>query len=210
MPAGLNTRFPRKYFTVADAPVTRGKSVIVRKTSKGNQNEFVDKQCFQLPIKTYEQFQDGVAVTVNSKGDRKSCVAFRARAPDVSIQVIWFSGDDLDLKVEEPDGTLVTSDPDFRTSQCGRHGGNGGIDACNLFLGARERVDYDRKCDKFQRGKYKVTISHSTNCGALNGGPVGKTRWDASLTIGGVTTMKRTGESDRDRGEIISQFEYTL
>lgn len=205
-PNGLSNKFPKKYFSVASAPVTRGKSVIVRRTSKGNQNRFVNNQCFSMPIRRFERLANGRTVTVSTNGDARDCVAFRPRAPDVVIQVIWFSGDDLDLEVREPKGKLITSAPREDRSRCGMHGGDSGVDSCGLFLGARERVQFDRQCKGFQRGTYTAVVRHTTNCDDDNSA----TPWELSLTVGGRTVRTVKGSSNRDLGKIVTSVDFDL
>lgn len=208
-PDGLNTPFSPNVFK---AGVINGEdnSGIMRTETRGNQNKFLDRRCFILPIKQYEsvRFVKGAkrVVPFNVTNRERGCVAFVPRVWDILIEVQWLSGDDLDLSVEEPDGAMV----DFRKrkTECGNLLIDANVDTCDIRQEGIERVFYNRGCPKLQSGLYTVRLRHATNC--LLGSSPKPTTFEIRIVINGFVNQRVRGSSNKNEGALITSFTFRI
>lgn len=179
-----------------------GNSGLTRKFSNGNQNAFIHGTCFVVPVLEYEQIRPNGRASIRTTSNKKDCFVFVGNSPSLVFEVQWFdSGDDLDISVKEPDGTVV----DYITprSECGRlNGGDGNIDGCDRLLEGREKLEYFKSCTNFQEGKYETTVRHATNCRE------GLTRYEIRVIMDGRLRAEMTGTSNHDNGEVVDTLCY--
>lgn len=200
-PAGLEKSFPAKFFLPKKTFSVEEMSTIVKRSSIGNQNDFVDGRCFVIPIQAYERnFSTGVKVVKTS--DQRDCLSFVAFSPDVVIEGRWFSGDDMDLSVVEPDGDRISNEN--LSSECGKLNGDNNVDSCGRLEAGKERVTYSFACPDFQRGTYRAILKHGGNCG------LGSTKWEVNIIVQGRLHKRVTGNSNRDGGVTVANVKFTL
>lgn len=127
-PTGLEPAFPANFFVTKKKFSIEDMLTVSKRGAEGNQNDFADGTCFVLPIRAYERnFTTGVRVVRTS--DARDCLSFEANSPDVVFEAQWFSGDDFDLSVIEPDGNDVSSAN--RVSECGTLSNDNNVDGCD-------------------------------------------------------------------------------
>jgi len=202
-PAGLNQNFSPSFFKTFKVPrsVTSG---VGHQVPQSNQHKFIDGLCVNLPIRSYMRVNNrGQTLNRVSTNGRRDCVAFNTKVPRIIVELMWQSGDDLDLHVFEPDGdevffaNRVTEAGELLediTSFCGVPG-----------LKGRERTIYAAD-GPIESGTYTVQAQHFNNCGD------GPSRWRLRLFIDGKLTRTVRGVSNQDGNEVIdgSVFTFTV
>lgn len=196
-PPGLSFKYPSDYFYAAKFEVNREASAPVRRPSRGNQNAFTDLKCVVLPIRKYEIVERDRIRTI-STNHAFDCVSFTAIAPLLVVEVRWFSGDDLDLKVVHSDGAEVSTAN--QRAGCGFHVADAGVDGCGVFGSNRERVVYD-SC--FAGGKYVAEVRHASNCGK-------GASYRLSIIRGGRVIRRIEGRSNAKDGQLILKFPFAM
>lgn len=195
-PAGLTRRFLPNFITVfetTDSEVIA--SGVGHRRLRGNQNEFLDGLCANLPLSSIEE--SGNVVDLNDTND---CIAFNIRVPKLLIELEWDTGDDLELSVTEPDGEVLNL-VNRRT--------NSGVfvrdvvSNCGLNLVRREEALY-LPSPRVQNGTYTVEATQFNNCGN------GPTVWNINVYFDGVLEIGRSGRSNRDDNEQIIRFSFNF
>lgn len=199
-PPALDVPFRQDFFGVADDPGRSNPSLFSRNV-RGNQHAVLQESCVVLPIRNYTVGRGDILKTKLGK-ENSDCLSFQVRIAEIIIELEWFSGDDLDLSVREPDGTIVN----FRNlrSGCGKLQMDNCVDCCGIFEVATERIVYKRDCDGFQNGEYTAIIRHSSNCG------LGPTKWKLRLIEDGVVKRFTKGETNTDAGKFGGRMKFTL
>lgn len=204
-PPGLSEPFSRSYFDIYGIfypPVESFKRGIGREGNSGNQDDFAGDLCVILPIKKYTVInKKGKAKTVRGKGKR-DCVSFTTTTTKLLIELTWVNPDDLDLVLEEPDGTIISKD-DLRSSSGGALNGNNNANGCKTLDVGKEQVNYKKDTTPLS-GTYKVTLIHRGNC------KKGPTPWGLYIISEGSLIGGWTGESNLDNGQTIGTFEFTF
>lgn len=133
---------------------------------------------------------------------RNGCIGFRVAIPEIIIELIWTSNDDLDLFVKEPDG----SDVHFsKNSTTGRLLRDVNRKSCNRDVrkGGRESVVYLTNVP-VQRGNYMVHAEHTKTCGN------GPTNWLVRVVVNGVVVASRRGSSSIVDGAVVERSRLTF
>lgn len=208
MPQGLSHSFPADFFYTKVIP-GESNSGMVRKAAVGNQNMFTHETCFVIPILRYQRSfritkPNGKVVLSEPevRGKKPDCLAFVAITRPVQINLIWHSGDDLDLAISAPDGQFVNFRQ--RRNACMALNNDINVDACDLRKFGTEVISVDRSCPDFQPGLYTINVTHATNC------KQGKTSWEVQLVEFGRVVRSVTGDSDFDRGQQVKSFTVSL
>ena len=200
-PDGLNPPLPKRHFKIRPVFGEENSGLVVS-PARGNQNEFVNERCFLLPILKYERkFGNSVRV-VNTKSRSGSCLAFTSRTRDVMFEAQWFSGDDFDLEIVEPDGEVLGSSN--RNTVCGMFVRDINVDACDLVSMGTELASYNRGCSGFQRGEYQAVLRHTDNCGK------GPSKWEIRVSVAGRLRKTVTGISDGSGGTVAGRMTFRL
>lgn len=154
-----------------------------------------------VPVTKYEIYgRRGLRIIETE--DEDECISFTARVPDVLIEAVWDSGDDMDLSVREPDGTLVNY---LHTkSSCGSLGKDNSVDACGIFLRGHERITYQRECLKQGDGKYEAILRHTVNCGH------GATSWVLKVVVDGRFRRVIRGVSNGSDEMVAASIKFRL
>lgn len=201
-PEGLTQSFSRSFFKTFRMPraVTSG---VGHQNLQGNQHKFIDDLCVRLPIRSYQRvnFRGNRVLNRISTTNPRDCIAFTTEVPRIIIELMWQSGDDLDLHVIEPDGDEVffgnmqTEAGELledMTSFCGTPG-----------LTGRERTVYVAD-GPIENGSYTIQAQHFNNCGD------GSTKWRIRVFIDGKLTETRRGNSNQDNNEIIDNSVFSI
>lgn len=206
-PDGLSPPYPKTYFSLRDIdrfPPLPGEKGISRSANKGNQEEFIDDLCVYIPIRSYDLLNEDLSLDrrVRRTKELEDCVSFRTTAPRILVELTWDSPDDLDLRVEEPNGNVVS----FRkpkTATGGRLIMDNNISNCGIDPVGREQVRWGRPGSPLE-GRYIVTVQHFNNCGT------GPTNWALAVTIEGENVLFEKGTSDNDKDTRIlkAKFNY--
>lgn len=195
-PKGLDSIFPRNFFRVSQIPFTPW-SGAARSVVKGNQWKYLHGRCFVMPITKFETLDEqerAKPVTIERK--RENCVAFRATAATISMELIWNSGDDFDLHVVQPNGERIyysntqTESGTFTgdiTSSC----------STNLKFG-RENILY-LPGRNIEKGTYTIRVHHFSNCNRI------PTAWRLTVMVDGVLRLRRSGVSTVGDDTVISE-----
>lgn len=202
-PTGLSNKFPRTYFFSSNIgfPILPNRKGIARQGNRGNQDDFSDDLCVQLPITKYQTVNKKGKTTTISKTGKNDCVSFRTIAPFLVIEMTWGSADDYDIFVTEPDGNVIS----FKKPKSSKTGGrliNDNVGACGVAEVGKEQVRY-LKSDNALKGKYEVLVRHKKNCGTPS-------RWTLYAINEGRVVFGRQGVSNKDKNQIVTRGEFTL
>eukprot|EP00177_Eucheuma_denticulatum_P006229 GFKZ01011360.1.p1 GENE.GFKZ01011360.1~~GFKZ01011360.1.p1 ORF type:complete len:331 (+),score=16.72 GFKZ01011360.1:321-1313(+) len=202
-PPGLDTRYPDTFINTRTIPFLPW-SGIARETARGNQWEFMHDRCMIMPITTYEEIDPETELVqrrVHTDGSGNNCVAFRTTAPVIQIELLWDSGDDFDLSVEEPDGDVIAYYN--RRSEAGRLNGDNNVGFCdtNLLFG-KENIVY-LPGGAIEEGTYTVRVRHYNKCGR------NPTVWRARVMINGVPVVTRRGVASRGNNQEVLSATFT-
>lgn len=200
-PDGLSPTFADKFFGVGDVPVYE-KSSITRKAFFGNQPEFIDSVCIQIPILSYERFdkRTGKVKVVKTKGSKKDCVSFRPRPNSLMIELEWVGRDDLDLFVKEPNGDVISKFNRKSDKGTFKLDVNAGQCFNRRRLSGKERAFYESTADS---GTYTVTVRHFENC------EDGPTDWKLRVTREGKLILNESGSDDGDFSSLVLEKTFT-
>lgn len=155
-----------------------------------------------MPINKYERRRNDGRIIDTVAKKKNDCLALVVVIPSVVIEVQWFSGDDMDLSVEEPGGFKISNKK--RESKCGKLMKDNGIDLCGVFDTARERIIYTLPCGGFKSGVYTAVVRHSTNCRR------GPTRFAVRVVVNGRLRKNIKGFSDQKGGAIAASLSFKL
>lgn len=204
-PTGLSPRFKRTYFKISPIifPTFPGKFGISREASLGNQEEFLDNLCVQVPLTKFVLFNgvDNSTRTVKSR-KRTDCVAFLATRALILIELVWNSADDFDVTLMEPSG-FVISRLQLRSPTKGKSLGDFPRTACSPLNTGREQIVYRTDSNPL-KGEYKVEVRHFTNC------QVGATSYNLAVIVNGTNVLNRSGLDDNDDDAVIVSENFTI
>lgn len=207
----VTSSFSKKYFFlkgITERPSIPGEIGIARLTSMGNQEQFLDDLCVNLPIKSYDVLnKKGRVVNSVSKSKKKEdCIAFRTTVPIILIELTWQNADDIDVRVNEPDGNLIA----YFDLQSAKTGGKLNLDQnvarCGEDSTGREQIKWNVRNEKRPLdGEYKIQVRHFSTC---RDGP---TRWNLAVVVNGKLVVRKTGVSKLRGGDQIidtASFNY--
>lgn len=204
----VSPNFARDYFKTVEIrfPVLPNRFGLSRSMSKGNQEEFLDRMCGQLPIKKYtiEPSNPTGAARVIQTNDPDDCVSFLAVRPLVLLELVWDNGHDLDLTVFEPDGNRIY----FRAVRSAASGGlllsDFNVGFCGQRKYGRERIRWG--CDSRPNpGQYRVQARHWNDCGGL----FEQAKWSLSIIINGRYRDGRSGvTSGNGRDQVLTNLKF--
>lgn len=197
-PTGLSRRFARKFFYAGDSSRFPA-STLYRKKFNGNQMVLINETCIRLPILAYEKrMKDGPPVVVMTQGRvKKDCVSFVPWPMYLDVQFEWDTKDDLDLKVTEPDGTVLSKNTETSPNTCGGFKSDRVSEKCFSSVpgGGTEFVNY-RTCHP-PAGKFIIRGEHFSNCGQ------GPTNWKVRVKRNGKIIFQDEGTSNGDFSSLI-------
>lgn len=201
-PSGLWRPFPRDAFFAKEI---RGMdaSGVARRHARGNQHAFLAGVCVVLPIREWEVMNEGGEVVRSRRGGKGDCVSFRAVAARVVVELRWYSGDDLDLVVTEPDGDKVGVWK--RSSESGMLWADEGVDMCGVGNMSGEKAVW-QVAELVQSGRYRVKVKVGGLC------EQGGAKWTVGVSVGGKMVKKVKGEIGGQIGEVVpgSVFQFSV
>lgn len=181
---------------------------VARSNGKRDQLLRANGLCARIPIVSYQIEKNGKLRTRRLRNDPTQCVEVAIVSSRLSIELLWDSADDLDLRVTEPDGTVVNRI---------RRSGNGSLlrdmyrGDCSAKRWLSKEI-YENRLDRSRdtlSGTYKVEIVR--NDGSVCRGPF---RWrlvvllDGKLIAPPVERVQR-GQIDPFFNPFVS-FEYDI
>lgn len=207
----VTRKFPWNYFSIAkltERPKLPGEVGITRRTSVGNQENFLNGLCVNLPITKYDILKNsgGVAKSVSNSRKSEDCVSFRTAIPSILIELTWQSADDIDLSVLEPNGNRISFRDDKSVKTGGRLVNDQNVARCGEDSTGREQIRWivDNK-DNLEplKGNYRVQIRHWKNCGN------GPTKWNLAIIVRGKLIFRDSGVSNnKKRDSLITQTTF--
>lgn len=173
----------REYFQIKEInnfPPLPGKYGMSRLKTKTKQENCINDLCIKIPITKYQIIGTGRGnptriVETNNPDD---CVSFTTNRALLLIELSWNTGDDMDLKVIEPNGDIIS----FRrtsSSSGGKLIRDSNVGTCgNRELG-REQIRWT--CNsRPKKGFYKVQVRQWNRCR----GDDRITKWSLSIIVG--------------------------
>ena len=200
---GVRPPFSRNYFQLRELssfPPIPGKYGLVRGKSKGNQEDFVDDLCVVIPITKYR-----VAGRVVDTRNPKSCISATTVRPTILAEMTWDTGDDLDLRIIEPDGNEI-----YHGNQVSPTGGklnqDTNVGGCGERTFGREQIRWLADSTPLD-GEYTVQVRHYSRCSS----PAPKPNWSLSIIVNGKLLQTESGQSDLDGDAVIyeTKFRYS-
>lgn len=158
-PKGMRPRLARDFLKVLRNKPANGTS-IAKLPTRGNQHSFLSNQCTILPIREYEEVKGGRIRKIRTRNSQ-DCVAFVMRANKVLVELLWDSGDDLDLALKIP-GLGELSNENFRLGD-GRLVGDNNEGFCGRVNFGRERIVFQAG-STVPSGEYTVIVRQAANC----------------------------------------------
>ena len=198
--SGVRPSFAKKYFQLQEVsafPPVPGKYGLAHGKSKGNQEKFVDNLCVIIPITKYV-----LGGSVVNTRDPKSCISLTTVRPTILAEMTWDAGDDLDLRIIEPDGNEIYHGD--RVSPTGGkliHDTN--VGGCGERTVGREQIRWLADSAPLN-GKYTVQVRHYNRCPS----PAPKPNWSLSIIINGKLMQTESGESDLDDDAVIYETTF--
>lgn len=200
-PQGLDVPFPRDFFYF-DQSTKRNDPYMFRRHSRGTQHSFLSGLCVVMPVLKYQyKTKQGPLETVNTN-DERDCIMFNVLVSDIVIEAAWNSGDDMDLSVLEPKGTLI--DHQHKRPGCAFLAYDSNVDGCHISNRGLERIIFERPCLPQSDDKFKALLRHGVNCRS------GPTAWELRLIVDGVHKKVIRGTSNKDNNEIVASLEFRL
>lgn len=178
-------------------------SGVARAKARGNQHMFLEGVCVVLPIREWEQMDENKNVVAQRRGGKGDCIAFRSMAARVVVELRWYSGDDLDLSVLEPDGDRLSTWR--RSSESGMLWGDGGVDMCGVANVSGEKAVW-QVADLVQGGTYRAKVKIAGLCAE------GGAKWTIGISVAGRMLKKVSGTISGEVGGVIpgSVFDFTI
>lgn len=169
-----------------------------RRSSRGNQELFLDNLCIVLPILLYDVVgeRNKVLQTV-TKTKSSDCVSFVTSSPDLLFQLTWDTFDNLDLEVTEPDGDVLNRDN--RRTQSGTL--NSSVIVCGSPPPGKESAVYR----SFTPGSYRIGVMHTTDCGYAS-----ETKFQFTVVLNGKVVFEKNRSSTTGAGFTTATFKITL
>lgn len=204
----LKPAFARNFFFTSKVPLF-GKSGLSRKGYKGNQQLFMNNKCIKLPIVSYRVVnsngkQKGTVLTGKSERD---CVGFKTLTTRILVELEWTNNDDLDLRVTEPDGTVLSRfNPDTETGVFFNDdvpsGCFGSKKAGKEVVAYLSRVF--GKVNNVQKGRYRVEVEHTRKCRRR------RTPFFVRVTVDGIQKIFKKKTSVKGGGATIFSASFKL
>lgn len=202
----VSPKFSKKYFTLKEItkrPPLPGEFGVARLMSKGNQEKFVNELCVVLPIKNYDILKKTGKVQKRIKNSKlkEDCISFQTTAPKILIELTWQSADDIDVRVEEPDGNVIA----YFDLESKKTGGvltlDQNVGRCGEDSTGREQITW-KQDDTPLEGTYNVQVRHFSNCGD------GPTKWTLAVVIDGKLVNFESGSSNADDEAVIKKISF--
>lgn len=195
-PDGLTKRFGKRFFRAVNIRALR-RSGIARSTYRGNQRDFLDLACFNLPILEFETVTKPRRnpIRVFTAGKDTDCVSFRGSVMKIFAELSWEGSDGFELSLLEPDGTAL-SRINPRTTR-GFFQEDLAVNCRVSKLVGDESAVYRQRTDgqrgvNIPRGTYTYDVDHFESCGN------GPSRWTLRITVNGNLVVSIGGASDED------------
>ena len=198
-PAGLRPHFTARQIRTGRIrfPSATGMWGLMRKRSRGNQENYLNGLCVYLPVTAREMPTDSRKMV--SSG---ACVQFQTILPKLIVQLSWDSDDDFDLFLREPSGNVIN----LRR----RRSDSGGKKSRDLHYGECGSVgmgwdDIVWSPDSSPMpGRYKMKVEQNVIC---NSKP---TKWQLKVTYGGKTVLDQSGTSFSDIPNVVHKTGFAL
>lgn len=209
-PEGLDTPFESNFFYPSKFESLR-KSSVARKAFLGNQIEYIDKICVQIPITSFQRrdghYEGNDTKVIETRGRQsRDCVSFIPQVAELLVEMEWDSVDDFDLKLLEPDGTIVNKN-NLESPSGGKFRVDGSAEKCfsrraRKVSTGKERILYRQVSPP--PGTYTLKGYHYYNCG------FGSTRWRLRVTYNMKLILNETGMDDGGFSSIAFNHSFTL
>lgn len=199
-PDGMSPNLPKR-FILARTIISIGRSVVVRKATKGNQHDFLHKQCIRLPITSYKEIDsDGNDVgTVTTAGNKETdCVSLSSGAPTLMFELFWQGSSDLDLEVTEPDGNTLSFSNTSNDATGGVHVTDSNVNECGNVKVGREVVSYGPNATPLL-GTYRFRFRVYRKCERRN-------KWRFTFMLRGQEITMREGRARPSGRETQSEY----
>lgn len=205
MQKDVKPRFAPNYFYLRSVtrPPIPGEKGVARRISFGNQEDFIDDVCVILPITAFDivRFRSGEKKRSVPFIRKRDCIAFRTIVPSILVELTWQSSDDLNLRVVEPNGNVISNmNPNSTT------GGSLILDqyvnGCGKDPDGKEEINWRRGATSPLSGAYTVEVRHFKNC------RLGSTRSTLAVVINGKLEVLEHFVSNEDDDKLIKKITF--